>query len=158
LGERGFTVDSSSKLDWFKGYSEVVSPIVFFGFKSNFVRVSTKTTFSLHTCVEIEFVSIVLLNTIIIVDFIVLVFKSKVESVSVSEGEPEFEFLIILADSSFLGDLERFLESNCGGSGFFGKFEGEFIGNEVIIEDRVGTFIKLSPRLGFEWICFGHLK
>jgi hypothetical protein len=67
------------------------------------------------------------LDAIIIVDFIVLVFESKVESVSVPEGEPEFEFLIILADFSFLGDLERFLDSNCRGSGFFGKFKGEFI-------------------------------
>ena len=75
-------------------------------------------------------------------DFIALVFESKVESVSISEGKPEFDFLIILADSSFLGDLERFFESNCGGSGFFVKFEGNFLGDEVIIEDRVGAFFK----------------
>jgi len=96
----------------------------------------------LHTCVEIKFISIVFLDTIIVVDFIALVFESKVESVSISEGKPEFDFLIILADSSFLGDLERFFESNCGGSGFFVKFEGNFLGDEVIIEDRVGAFFK----------------
>jgi hypothetical protein len=44
------------------------------------------------------------------VHLVAIVFESEVESVVSSEGEPEFELLVVPVDLSLLRELEGFLE------------------------------------------------
>lgn len=154
----GFIVEGNCSVKSFVWNSVVSWPLILSDFQSSFVGISSEAAFALNTCIEIEFVAIVLMDSIVVVDLVALVFESEVKSVSVSEGEPEFEFLIALGYFAFFGGVETFFEGDGWSGSLFGCFEDQFVGEEVIIENRVIASFEVGPRLWFEWISFAHLN
>jgi hypothetical protein len=158
VSEEGcFIVEGDAQFCGFVCGSEVGVPFALCNLKTNFIVLCSETSFALYAAVEVESVSVLIEDAVVDVEFVAIVFEAEVEG-SVVDGEPEFELLVTFTDFAIATDGEGVLEGDGGGGGLSGKFEGEFLGDEVIVKYGVGASLKSGPGLGLEGVCFSHIN
>ena len=152
-----FVVEGHS-VGWrFKGSPHVADPVVSAGFKTNFNTLGTQIFSTLNTAVQIVDGSVFFMQTVVDVDFPSIVFESEVPGVAFV-GEPHLDLIRILSNFRFLVKRKTLFELHTWCFRFFVDFAGDFVADEVIVEDRPAAFLKSCPGFGLKGVCLCHLS